>query len=282
MTDVTTDRRLTRRAAIGAISATATIGATSLVGAARQAATPEDHTHTGATPAADAIPDPATLPEVTAPEVISSSDGVLEVPLNAHVAVVEMGVGHPVTTYTYNGMVPAPTWEVSPGDTMRIHLVNDLPEIPDGQDPHDPVRPHAWTTTNLHTHGLHVSPEGNSDNVFLEIGPGEEFDFEIEIPDDHHRRALLVSPAQARRRLPAGARPAWPGALIVRGEIDEVPEITAAKEQVLVFQAIELETTTCCPNPSRTPVPTRPSSPAPRYFYTVNGAVAAQDHHVPG
>ena len=39
--------------------------------------------------------------------------------------------------------------------------------------------------TNLHTHGLHVSPAGNSDNVLLDIAPGETFEYEIKIPPDH-------------------------------------------------------------------------------------------------
>jgi FtsP/CotA-like multicopper oxidase with cupredoxin domain len=38
--------------------------------------------------------------------------------------------------------------------------------------------------TNLHTHGLHVSPAGNSDNVLLDILPGETFDYEFAIPRD--------------------------------------------------------------------------------------------------
>jgi FtsP/CotA-like multicopper oxidase with cupredoxin domain len=39
--------------------------------------------------------------------------------------------------------------------------------------------------TNLHTHGLHVSPEGISDNVFIMIEPGQEFSYRYEIPSDH-------------------------------------------------------------------------------------------------
>ena len=47
------------------------------------------------------------------------------------------------------------------------------------------IGPGCWNTINLHTHGLHVSPAGNSDNVLLNIAPQTEFTFEINVPDDH-------------------------------------------------------------------------------------------------
>src|SRR5258708_39789220 len=45
--------------------------------------------------------------------------------------------------------------------------------------------PHELYITNLHTHGLHVSPAGNSDNVFREIPPGASFQYTFTIPPDH-------------------------------------------------------------------------------------------------
>ena len=40
-------------------------------------------------------------------------------------------------------------------------------------------------TTNLHVHGLHVSPEGVADNVFRQIRPGESATYEYELPANH-------------------------------------------------------------------------------------------------
>ena len=42
------------------------------------------------------------------------------------------------------------------GDRIELNLINNL---------HEP--------TNIHYHGLHVYPSNNSDNVFLEVAPGE-------------------------------------------------------------------------------------------------------------
>ena len=71
----------------------------------------------------------------------------------------------------YNGLVPGPMLIVEPGDTLNIELINNL------EDPEELM--------NLHTHGLHVSPVGNGDNVLLSIGKGETWLVEIEIPKDH-------------------------------------------------------------------------------------------------
>jgi FtsP/CotA-like multicopper oxidase with cupredoxin domain len=126
-------------------------------------------------------------------------------------------------SYTGRGVDPqapfvAPTIEVSPGETVRITLHNKLPADPSCTQGHGPVNtPHCFNGTNLHSHGLWVSPTGNSDNVLLSINPGVDFQYEYNLPSDHpsgtfwyhtHRHgstALQVSSGMG-------------GALIVRGE----------------------------------------------------------------
>ena len=40
-------------------------------------------------------------------------------------------------------------------------------------------------TTNLHTHGLHVSPIGHADNVFDFVEPGADRVMKVHLPCDH-------------------------------------------------------------------------------------------------
>ena len=101
------------------------------------------------------------------PEVLRGANGVLDVTLVAAESTVAIG-GTSVQALTYNGGVPGPTLVVRPGDVLSIAMQNQL------QDP-----------TNLHTHGLHVSPEGTSDNVFRRIDPGTSADYRYEIPANH-------------------------------------------------------------------------------------------------
>lgn len=112
------------------------------------------------------------------PKVLSSSGGVLELDLRVAEATVAVAGGS-ARMLTYNGNVPGPTLHVRPGDTLRVRLANDL-----GQP------------TNLHTHGLIVSAEGNSDNPFVEVGPGESFEYEITLPGDHPHGAFWYHPHQ--------------------------------------------------------------------------------------
>src|SRR2546427_2350944 len=79
---------------------------------------------------------------------------------------------------SYNGALVGPTIRVHPGDTLYVTLTNNLPK----DDPSCPADiqdhdlPNCFNSTNLHTHGLHVSPAGNSDNVLLSIPPGTVFE----------------------------------------------------------------------------------------------------------
>lgn len=76
--------------------------------------------------------------------------------------------GQSLTTMVYNGSLVGPTLRASPGDRIELKLVNSLDE-----------------PTNLHFHGLHISPSNNSDNVFREVRPGETANYIIQIPADH-------------------------------------------------------------------------------------------------
>ncbi|MGZ8215393.1 MAG: multicopper oxidase family protein, partial [Methylosarcina sp.] len=111
------------------------------------------------------------------PEVmsnLSTTPGIVEVNLEAKVAPINI-YGTVANLQTYNGAYPAPTIKVNPGDVLKVHFKNSLPDT--GLNMHD----HPRADTNLHTHGLHVSPEGNSDNVMHHFMTGETFDYEYDL-----------------------------------------------------------------------------------------------------
>ncbi|MEO6791172.1 MAG: multicopper oxidase family protein [Ornithinibacter sp.] len=144
------------------------------------------------------------------PAVLTSTDGALDVTLRA--AAGATIAGRPTMALAYNGTSPGPTLSVRPGDVLRVRLQNDL-----------------TTMTNLHTHGLHVSPEGNSDNVFRAVAPGESVGYEYEIPDDHPTGTFWYHPhhhGTVADQVFGGLF----GALLVTGD-DEPP---ADRERVLV------------------------------------------------
>jgi FtsP/CotA-like multicopper oxidase with cupredoxin domain len=137
--------------------------------------------------------------------------------------------------YNYNGSVPGPRLEVRSGEHLRIRFTNRLPEL-----------------TNLHLHGLHVSPTGNADNVFLEIPPGESQVYEYSIPPDHRGGTYWYHP-HVHHLI---ARQVWAGLaglLIVRGELDDIPEIRDANEEFLVLKDFSLDANGDLLTPDPTP-----------------------------
>lgn len=143
----------------------------------------------------------------------------------------------------------APTIRVFPGETVRITLENQLPPEP-GCNSADINVPHCFNTTNLHAHGVWVSPVGNSDNVLLTIRPGVTFDYEYNIPADHPAGTFWYHPHRhGSTAMQVGSGMA--GALIIQGkrlpskdasgDLDTLlrtPDGTPFRERVLLFQQI--------------------------------------------
>lgn len=166
------------------------------------------------------------------PEVRHSADGELKTSLTVRYAYRNVG-GYRLFLRTYEGTSPGPTLRVKPGDTLRIKLINDLP--PNRElSPEDKATPHQFNTTNLHTHGLHVSPDGIADNVMRSMEPGKSYDVEIKIPANHVPGTNWYHPhahGSANVQLASG----MVGALIIEGDFADVPEIAKAQERVMVL-----------------------------------------------
>lgn len=82
----------------------------------------------------------------------------------------------------------APTLEATPGSTVRVFIRNLLAPEKDCPGHRADINvPHCFNSTNLHSHGLWVSPAGISDNVLRTLPPNKDFTYEYEynIPLDH-------------------------------------------------------------------------------------------------
>ncbi len=102
------------------------------------------------------------------PEQILRPEGdgpkVIKVDLNAVRGPTPI-TGSDVNTQTYNTQFVGPTIHAQPGDTISVTFNNDLRGKDGTDDPEHPVY------TNIHYHGLHVDPEGTSDNIFRTFKP---------------------------------------------------------------------------------------------------------------
>ncbi len=143
---------------------------------------------------------------------------------------------------TYMGEIPGPTIRVSPGDEMEIALHNNFPENTD-EGPVVLNTPNEFNSTNLHFHGFHVSPKGNSDNVYLQINPGESFNYVVRLPEDHPAGNYWYHPHR-HGSVAVQVASGCAGMMIVEGGLEEVPEIADAVERIMVFQAPIVDTKT--------------------------------------
>jgi len=164
-----------------------------------------------------ATPRPAgdTVPFIE-PQALRSANGSLEVTLVALPATIA-DAEQTLYGYTYNQTSPGPTLRIRPGDQLIVHLENQLPE-----------------DTNLHTHGLHVSPEGNADNVFARVRPGETRTYTYNIPQDHRGGLFWYHPhahGTVAKQVAAGLA----GAIVIEDDTDAVTEIADSTERILIM-----------------------------------------------
>ena len=178
----------------------------------------------------------AKSPQSAVPSAVSgqalyrSEGGLLGLDLVAAPQLIQLG-DRPANLLAYNGQVPGPRLEATPGDTVQIRFTNQLSQ-----------------PTNLHYHGLHIPPTGTGDNVFLEIPPGESHTYEFQIPADHPAGTFWYHPhyhGLVAEQLFGGLA----GLFVVRGELDEIPEIKAAQEAFLLLKDFALDRSGNIPNP---------------------------------
>ena len=110
-----------------------------------------------------------------------------------------------------------------PGDVINVVLKNSTNQM-----------------TNLHTHGPHVSPSGNSDNPFIMVEPGKSFKYQFKIPKNQEPGTFWYHPHHhefVAKQLSAGLT----GAIIIEGESDKL--LSKTTDRTLLFADPRIGTT---------------------------------------
>jgi len=139
--------------------------------------------------------------------------------------------------FAYNGQTVPPVIRVKPGDELKIEYVNSLPAIP--SEPCDV--PPCMNMSNLHFHGLHVSPRSPQDDVLNMMAmPGETLNYTVNIPLDQPSGLYWYHPhphGESHRQVLDGMS----GAIVVEGIDRYVPEVRKLRERVLVIRERDIE-----------------------------------------
>ncbi|MDT7650165.1 MAG: hypothetical protein QOI36_1571 [Pseudonocardiales bacterium] len=158
------------------------------------------------------------------PQELVSHNGLLRAQIVVAREQVDVA-GRKLWAFTYNGHYMPPTLRIRPGDRLELAWENRLDK----------------EYTNLHVHGLHVSPSGNADNVFIHIHPGQTFHYSYQFPDNlapgtywYHSHAHPVSAPQV-----AGG---MSGVIIVDGLNQYLPpDLRDITEHVIALKDFQVE-----------------------------------------
>jgi FtsP/CotA-like multicopper oxidase with cupredoxin domain len=185
-------------------------------------------------------------------------------------------------SFYFNGQPNAPTLRLSPGDQLKITYINDLPTKAKENCAITP----CMDMTNLHFHGLTVSPEAPQDDVLdMMAKPGQSLRYTVQIPRDHPPGLYWYHThphGESHRQVLDGMS----GALVIEGMESYFPPLAGLPERVLVVrgrsigndpqsadlkQRVELSSDVCGAEPE-----------APEEVFTLNGAVRPQIEIAPG
>jgi suppressor of ftsI len=185
-------------------------------------------------------------------------------------------------SFYFNGQPVAPTLRLSPGDQLKIAYINDLPAKPKESCAITP----CLDMTNLHFHGLEVSPDAPQDDVLNMMAmPGKSLSYTVQIPKDHPPGLYWYHThphGESHRQVLDGMS----GAIVIEGMESYFPELTGLPERVLVIrgrsivkdphsvdfkQRVALSSSDC-----------GGEAEAPEEIFTVNGAVRPQVEIAPG
>lgn len=138
--------------------------------------------------------------------------------------------------FSFEGSEVPPVIRVSPGQKLRITYLNRM-RVSSGEVCVDGP---CTNMTNLHFHGLHVSPESPQDDVISMMAmPGESLRYTVDIPLNQPS-GLYWYHTHPHGESYQQDLDGMSGAIVVEGIERYVPELRKLKERILVLRDAEL------------------------------------------
>ncbi len=186
-------------------------------------------------------------------------------------------------SFSFDGHEIPPVIRTKPGEKIRVEYVNHMSSKSDEVCVDGP----CMNMTNLHFHGLHVSPNAPQDDVLsMTAMPGESLHYVVDVPKDqppglywYHTHPHGESYQQSLDGMS--------GAIVIDGIDRYVPELRFMRERILILRDAELRQDD--PGSLALKVRVQVSSSKcgaavgePARVFTVNGVVRPQIGIAPG
>lgn len=164
---------------------------------------------------------PAGAQAFSQPQQLHAKNGVLRATFVARFAPATIDGKTVSGAMTYNKQYIGPTLNVKPGDRIELSVKNELNN-----------------ETNVHFHGMHVSPAGTSDNVLRRFMPNKTYKISVKIPHDHPNGLYWYHPhlhEQVNDQVFRGMA----GMISVKGGDTAVKSINSFKDRQLALSLVQ-------------------------------------------
>jgi suppressor of ftsI len=182
--------------------------------------------------------------------------------------------------FAFNGQPVAPVLRAWPGDTLRIDYINDLPEKSTETCAISPCQ----DMTNLHFHGMHVSPNAPQDDVITMMAmPGQSLHYAVQIPD-YQTPGLFWYHTHPHGESERQVLDGMSGAIVIEGMDRYAPQVRGLPEKILIVRGWSLEHDPQAATLVQRVAVSAPcgSKKTPEEIFTVNGAVRPSISIAPG
>jgi FtsP/CotA-like multicopper oxidase with cupredoxin domain len=157
------------------------------------------------------------------PPEIASENGLLSATLTigpAELTVAGENVAFPAL---YDGLYTPPVLRVQPGDTVQL-LLNNFARLP----------------TNVHYHGLNVTPAEGGDDIYISIDQGDSFQYDFPIPANHRQGLYWYHPHRdplLNTQIAGGMA----GGIIIGDVLAPFPSLQGIPERVMLLKDLKTE-----------------------------------------
>lgn len=185
--------------------------------------------------------------------------------------------------FRYRDNNTPPVIRVRPGSILKVEYKNEL----DAQSREDCFGHPCMNMTNLHFHGLHVSPNAPQDDVLdMMASPGEALQYSVEVPPQQPS-GLYWYHTHSHGESYIQDLDGMSGAIVVEGVERYVPEVSNMRERILVLRDLVLprdaaERKSVMESVAMQTIQCGAAAEKPERAFTVNGTLRPQIDIAPG